>query len=541
MAIHSGEKNLRSRGRSFAIALVLACVLGITSGGRGDEGATAPDAAKPTHRGAIITIYDEINDITYKSMKRRVDEAVADGANVIIFEMNTPGGLVSSALDICKYIKKLTDVKTIAWVNQDAYSAGAMISLACDEVVMTAASKIGDCAPIIITSEGLQELGETERAKAESPILKEFLDSASRNGYEPLLCEAMVRLGYEVWWMEDGEGGRRDWMLKADKEKAEAEEGSKWRPIKTIFDPVAKADVDLRQPVVQERDLLTLTQSEAVVFGFAKAIVGNEKELQAHYELAAMPERMVTNWAEGLADFLSSPLVRTILMVLIAMGVYSEFHAPGTFVGAAVAGVAMLIFLGAPYLTGLADFWEILLVIIGVVLLAVEILVIPGFGVAGIAGILLLLVGFIATFIPAEPGPMIVPRLTAGTMMGLATGVKVIFGGLGLSLVGMYFLNKYLPSVPGARGLFQSPSVRGAASVAIAGAGASPFPIAPETLCRVGDCGTTTTKLRPAGKATINGKRLDVITTGQMVESGVKIEVVEIEGVRIVVRPAADQ
>ncbi len=530
------QGRIRSAG---VVGIAAAFVLMAAAGGRGEENTARSDAEDTERRGAIVTIYDEINDITSKSMKRRVEEAKADGANVIIFEMNTPGGLVSSALEICKYIKKQTDVKTVAWVNQDAYSAGAMISLACNEVVMTAASKIGDCAPIIITTEGLQELGETERAKAESPILKEFLDSAARNGYEPLLCEAMVRLGYEVWWMENGEGGERDWMLKDEKEKAEAAEGSTWRPVETYYDPVAEAEVELRQPVVQERDLLTLTQSEAVAFGFAEAIVGNEKELQARYNLTAVPKRMETNWAEGLADFLSSPLVRTILMVLIAMGVYSEFHAPGTFVGGSVALVALLIFLGAPYLTGLADFWEILLVILGVALILVEVLVIPGFGVAGIAGILLLLVGFIATFVPADPGPVIVPRLTAGTMLGLATGIKVIFGGLGLSLVGMYFLNKYLPRMPGSRGLFQSPTARGEASVALAAAGASPFPTAPETLCHPGDRGTTITKLRPAGKATINGKRLDVISSGQMIESGAEIEVVEIEGVRIVVRPAA--
>ncbi len=503
-----------------------------SAGGSEDPEPTTRKADEPL-RAAIVTIEGEINDVTLTSLKRRTDDAREAGATMIILEMDTPGGLVSSALDICKYIKNLTDVKTVAWVNQDAYSAGAMISLACDEVVMASSSRLGDCAPIIISMDGLKELGKTERAKAESPILKEFRDSALRNGYDPLLCESMVRLGQEIWWLENGPGGERRFVLLAEKDELLEDEEGRWRPVEKMHDSASGRDVDVRQPIVEDRDLLTLTQSEAMAWGFAKEIVSNPADLREHYGLTGEIDRLVPNWSEVLASFLSSPIVRMVLMMLIALGAYTEFHAPGQFVGGAVALVALMIFLGAPYVTGLADVWEILLVMLGVILLAVEIVLIPGFGVAGILGLVLVLVGLIATFVPAEPGPVIIPRMPA-TWLGLQTGLRVVFGGLACSLIGMWLLSKYLPSVPGTRGLFLAP----AASLRRRRAGAadaSPT-MGAGRLVQLGDPGTTLTPLRPAGKAQINGRRVDVIAQGQVIEEGCQVEVVEISGGRVVVR-----
>jgi membrane-bound serine protease (ClpP class) len=481
---------------------------------------------------AILPIEDEINDVTLASLKRRVESARARGAKSVVLEMDTPGGLVSSALEICTYLKNLSDLKTIAWVRPSAFSAGAMISLACDEVVMASASKMGDCAPIVISpTDGLVELGKTERAKAESPILKEFRDSAHRRRYDPLLCEAMVRQGSEIWWLERGPGGPRKFVLKAEKERLLQEKGAGWRLVEQVKDPVGGEEMPIRQPVVEERDLLTLTQSEAVAFGFARAIVSTEEELRKHYGFAGPLVRLSPNWAELVADFLSSPLVRTILMMLIGLGIYAEFNAPGHLVGGVVAVVALLVFLGAPYLTGLADMWEILLVGLGLILLVVELFVIPGFGLAGITGILLILVGCIATFVPAEPGPVLVPRLP-GTWLGLRTGIEVVFGGLALAVGAMWALNKYLPHLPGARGLLLPTPAPAGAALRRRPAGAEPGLLP-------GARGVTLTRLRPAGKAEIDGRRVDVIAQGQMIDEGRPVEVVEVSGARIVVRAAA--
>jgi membrane-bound serine protease (ClpP class) len=507
--------------------------LGLTFGAPAPAGTTAPSATKGQSSAAIISIEGEINDVTFSSLKRRVELARQRGANLLILEMNTPGGLVSSALEICTYLKNITEVRTVAWVNPSAFSAGAMISLACDEVVMASASKMGDCAPIVISpTEGIQELGKTERAKAESPILKEFLDSSNRRHYEPLLCEAMVRPGLEIWWLEKGDGGERKFVRRQEKEKLLAESGTTWRLVEEMADPVSGGHIAVRQPVVDERDLLTLTQTEAVAFGFARGIASSDTELKSLYKLEGPLARFSATWSEQIADFLSSPIVRTILMMLIGLGIYAEFNAPGHFVGAVVALVALAIFLGAPYITGLADMWEILLVVLGVALLSVEVFVLPGFGIAGILGILLVFVGLIATFVPAEPGPIIVPRLP-GTWLGLKTGLQVVFGGLALAIAGMWLLNKYLPHLPLARGLLLNPPMSAGAA---AGGPASSAALQSEAFVRLGDTGRTLTRLRPAGKALVGGRRVDVIAQGQMIDEDRMVEVVETTGGRVVVR-----
>ena len=496
--------------------------------------AFAESDGKPTaSKAAIITIEGEINDVTYSSLIRRVDQAREEGVDMLILKMDTPGGLVSSALDICTYLKNLTEMRTVAWVKPSAFSAGAMISLACNEIVMASASKIGDCAPILLSpTEGLQELGETERAKVESPILKEFRDSAHRRHYDMLLCEAMVRLGSEIWWIEKKSGGERRFVLTEEKDKLLDEKDSPWRLVESMNDPVSGDVLPVRQPVVEDRDLLTLTQSEAVAFGFAKAIVSNERELKAFYNIAGELAMMTPNWAEGIADFLSSPIVRTILMMLIGLGIYAEFNAPGHFVGGAVALVALVIFLGAPYITGLADMWEILLVALGLILIGIEIFLIPGFGIAGIAGILLVFVGFIATFVPAEPGPIVVPRLP-GTWLGLKTGLQVVFGGTALTICGAWLLNKALPKLPGGRSLLLAPALP--TPPAIAGI---PSVASAPVVANIGEVGHTLTSLRPAGKALINGRRVDVIAQGEMLDADCEVEVVEVSGGRVVVRRA---
>src|SRR4051812_25355832 len=154
---------------------------------------------------AVIPIRGEINDYTRDAFMRRLTKARALGAKVIIIQLDTPGGLVTSALDISRTIRGLRDLKTIAFIDNKAYSAGAMIALACDEVVMVPNAVIGDCAPITINSHG----DMVGAAKALSPVLDDFRDSAARNGYDPMVVEAMVRVEPVIYLIENDNGVRK--------------------------------------------------------------------------------------------------------------------------------------------------------------------------------------------------------------------------------------------------------------------------------------------------------------------------------------------
>jgi membrane-bound serine protease (ClpP class) len=193
-----------------------------------------------------------------------------------------------------------------------------------------------------------------------------------------------------------------------------------------------------------------------------------------------------------------------------------------------VALIALSIFVGAPYLTGLANVWEIVFIAVGVGLIALEVFVIPGFGIAGIGGIVLVLVGLLATFVPDEPGrsvPLYIPSL-ASTWHGLKIAIVTLVSSLAASMVGMVILSRYMPQVPLFRRIVPANPTPSEVQVEDAYRGAA----------RVGDRGITEGPLRPAGKARFGNVLVDVVTQGEYLEKGSSIEVIERRGNRVVVR-----
>ncbi len=490
-------------------------------------------------KAAIVPVHGMIDDVLRRSIQRRLDEARAEGVDLIVFEMNTKGGLVTSALDIAKLIKKLPaeGIRTVAWVNDQAYSAGALISVAAQRIVVAPGASIGDCAPIMVSpAGGLESLGEAERAKAESPILQSFRDSAVRNGYDPLLCRAMVAVGTEVWWVENTETGRRRFVNGAEKKRLIDEppaEQRAWRLVATYADPYNGTEVAARNPVDAGDELLTLSDAEALAYGLASGWAANRSQLTEVLGLAAAPATLeITGW-ERFAQWLNGPMVRGILFVIVLMGAYIEFHSPGLILPGVVALIALGIFLGAPYVAGLASVWTIILLIAGLALLGFEIFVLPGFGVAGILGVLLILVAFVASFVPAEPGAPAFswPTLEA-TWAAIRTGIIVMSSSLVISVAGIALLARFLPTLPLGRGLVLE-------SVGDADALAVPDPHPDVAL--EGDIGIVTGDLRPGGQARFGQHVVDVHSQGEYVEAGRRVQVLRREGLRIIVRPLPDE
>ncbi len=495
----------------------------------------AAEAPEVKSRGAIIPIDDEITDVTMESLKRRVELATQDGATVIVFELDTPGGMLSSALDICDYIKGLRSLKTVAWVNTQAYSAGSMIALACDEVVMASRSTLGDCGVILGTPVGPAPVPEELRAKSEAPVLTEFRESANRNGYNRLLCEAMVVQEREVWWIERTTTGERRFVGTAEKNKLIPEGASAtqpaqpdWQLVTAYLDPVTEQEVEFVNPVVGADALLTMSQSEAYAFGFVKAIISNTDELRAHYNLSGELPRITFTWLERLTGWMTSMPVRAFLLIIIFLGAYVEFHTPGVGVPGLVALIALAIFVGAPYMTGLANVWEIIIILIGAVLLAIELFVTPGFGVVGVLGILVMLVGLLATFVPDEPGrrfPIYWPTLPQ-SLEALRYGLMTLAAGFVGALAGAWALSKYLPELPLLR--LAAPANPTRETVAVA----DPY----HGAAQLGDIGQAVTPLRPGGSARFGATLVDVVTESEWIEKGADVEVVERRGNTVVVR-----
>ena len=147
---------------------------------------------------SVISIEGVVDSVTAQSFKRRLEESKS--ADAIVVELNTPGGDLMSTLEICYEIKNNAPNNTVAWIHPHAFSAGTIIALSCREIIVASGSTFGDAAPINATG---QPIPATERAKIESPVLAEVIDSARRNHYDEHLVEAFVSVGIELWLIKN--------------------------------------------------------------------------------------------------------------------------------------------------------------------------------------------------------------------------------------------------------------------------------------------------------------------------------------------------
>jgi membrane-bound serine protease (ClpP class) len=529
-----------SRLATMAVALT-ALAVSLSAG----EPQPSP-AGSATVTAAILPLHDEITDVTVDSLRRRIDLARKQGAMMIIFDMDTPGGLVTSSIAIADLIRSLPDeVRTVAWVNPNAHSGGALVAMACDEIVMARSSRIGDSQVIMGGPGGVTAVPEELQPKAYTPVLHDFRTSARKNGYSQVLCEALVIPEREVWWVENIKTGDREFVFTEEKVKRLGEDKSstapsvaenvdtapppqpEWKLVEKYYDPVLDMEVSALQPIVRDDQLLEMSPSEAIAYGFSKGIVADESDLRARYGLSNVV-RINPLWSESLAHWLTSIYVRGFLLLVIFLSAYVEFHTPGVGLAGLVALIGLAIFVGAPYVTGLANVWEIVLIFVGILLICLELFVIPGFGVAGVSGLVMVLTGLIATFIPDEPGrsfPQLFPALPT-TIQGLKLAVATLVSSMTASLIGMLMLSKFLPRVP----IFNK----------LVPANPTPSQVAVEDgyrgMARVGDFGQAEGALRPAGKARFGSVLVDVVTEGEYLEANCTIEVIERRGNRVVVR-----
>jgi len=511
-------------------------------------------------RAVIITIKDEITDITHDSLERRLDIVRQEDYPLVIFELNTPGGALGATLEICDAIKALNSdgIQTYAWIHNKAYSAGTIIALAANGVTMSRNATMGDCQPIMITGTGASAVPEDIEAKLTSPLLAELRDSARRGGYNLDMVYALVRPEMQMFWLVNQMTGEKRFVdtqgrdelfglpsddievtAAEDEDDKKSKRKTRVRRTEPVSDSTSKTDWryvtdtpllgQVSQPVVSDRELLTMKTVEASAYGFSQATLNDEAELRQYFHIAGTVDRMENTWLESAVEWLASPMVRGILFLLMMLGAYAEFQAPGFGFPGAVALVALILFLGAPYLAGFTVTWEIVAIVLGIALLAVEAFVIPGFGVAGISGIMLLIIGLLASFVPQEPGFgedwFRMPSLPL-TYRYLQKGLYSLAGGMTGSIICMILLAKYFPKLPvGSRLIPANPTPE---QVVID----DPY----DGLAQVGDMGCAESLLRPSGKARFGAILVDVVSEGEYIPKGTRVEVVERRGNRVVVR-----
>jgi membrane-bound serine protease (ClpP class) len=485
-------------------------------------GAPAPSASQSDadlqNKTVVIPISDEINDYTRDDLFRRFQRARDMGAKTIILRINTYGGLVTAGLDISRFLRDQTDVHTIAYVKTKAISAGALIAVACDEIVMSPGSQLGDCAPIIFNTDNqLQPLPAAERAKEESPVLADFLSSARRNGYDPLVAEAMVRVQAVVHVMTNDKGEKR----YVDDAGCKDLLSKGWKPMPGVPDPVDSAET-----------LLTVGPDIAQTLGLSKATVNSVKELGKTRNLSIIAD-LTPGFGDELVSVLSNPFARSLLLAAFGTALYIALSAPGHGAAEAVALLSLSLLVGIPLLTGYAQWWEVLMIVFGLALCAFEIFIFPGHGVSLGMGFLMIVVGLVLTFVGKEPAaPGFLPNMQQ-TWAGVQTGLMVVVGGLVCSLFLSFWLRRYLPAIPYFRRLILTETSGGSVPLA-------PHPMKPDAWPFVGTIGEAVSELKPGGSARFpfadDTRTAAVVSSSGFVNPGGKIEVQEVRGSRIVVR-----
>jgi len=477
-----------------------------------------PSGAPREVKAAIIPCSGLIDSSLLYSIKRRTGLAVREGASYFIYEISTYGGLVDAADSIAKYLiqQAAPQGHTVAYVTTEAISAGAMISVSCRDIIMRENTTIGDAAPITMGG----KLEGVEREKAESFVRATFQRAAEANGYPPLLLAAMVTMQIEVFRVRNLDTGEYEFF-----------EGDN-----LPTDP-NRYDVKDAQKIDGKDELLTLTASQALEYGVARAVVKVRAGALAFLSerdgvvFTGEPLVLETTWSEEMVSWLNSPGVMAVLIMLALLGVYVEFSTPGFGLAGIVAVICFAIIVGSKYLVGMANWVEIALLFVGVVLLLVEIFVLPGFGIAGILGIIGILLGLFGMLITNAPDEWPWPD-SPTDWQSLSSGVVSLGIGFAGFLVLAWILSRFLPKTRFMSGLVLAPASPG-------GAGSQVSMTAPPQTAgslEVGAVGEVVSRLRPAGKARFGDALVDVIATGEFLDKGTRVEILAIHGSRVVVR-----
>jgi membrane-bound serine protease (ClpP class) len=465
----------------------------------------------------VIEVHDMIEPILGDFVVREMQKAISEGSNLLIFDIDSPGGFVQTSEELALAISELDPAKvtTVAWIRREAISGAAVTALACDRILMHPEARLGDAGVIQETAEG----GAFERAeeKVISPFLLFVGDLARRKNRPPALLQAMVDKDLEVFEATHRESGRVSYMSQFELDAA----GDTW--IKGRMVPESRSGL-----------LLTLSGRRAHELGLAEAPCVDRNELQVRLGIPAgvSLQPLAKTWVDTLIFFLNSSFGSFLLITLAIICMYIELHLPSGFFGI-LAAVLFSVYFWSRFLGGTAGALELILFLLGLGLLALELFLIPGFGVFGVSGILLMLGALVMashTFAGMSAGEGFEESLgSLGALGGALVTVVVV----------AMVLNRFLPAIPFLNRLILTPPGYAPQSADAPLLNPSLVASAPPSVSVVpGDRGVASTVLRPSGKATLGDFFVDVVSDGAFIEPGTPIEVIRVTGNRIVVRPA---
>jgi membrane-bound serine protease (ClpP class) len=417
----------------------------------------AQSSKEPVKKIFIMEIRDEIDPSMSRYVGLALDEASKIKADYIVIDMNTYGGALNDADTIRKRLLDY-DKPVFVFINKNAASAGALISMACDSIYMQPGSNIG-------ASTVVDGSGTPAPEKYQSYMRSMMRSTAQAKGRDPRIAEAMVGVG------EEGDS------------------------------------------LYKSGSVLTFSTDEAIKNNFCEGKVNSIDEILKINHIGSYEKiNFKLSFVEKAIALFLNPFLRGILILIILGGIYFEMQAPGIGFPLAAAITAALLYFIPSYLNGLAQYWEILLFLVGIVLLALEIFVIPGFGVAGISGIILCFASLVLVMLNNNffdfsmvTGESIVQAFTIA-LVGIIGSMLLLIFGASKMVDSKYFrkvtLQTNLDTSQGYTSNFNKEST-------------------------LGKSGTAYTVLRPSGKVLIGETIYDAYTGGDYVERGEHIVVID--------------
>ena len=408
-------------------------------------------------------------------IERVIEEAEKDQVEVIIFDIDTFGGRVDAATQIKDAILD-SDVPTVAFINRRAISAGALISLSCETIYMTGGGTIGAATAVDMS-------GNKASEKVISYMREEMASTAESRDRNTIIAKSMVdeELSFTHVIIDD--------------------------------DSVEVTDLEGRK----EGKLITLTTEQALRYKMADGTAENMDELLVSLELSdATLKSFSENWSENLVRFLTNPVVASLLTTFGFLGILFELQSPGWGIPGTFGAVCLALSLGASAIVRLATMSDLLIVLVGLVLLMVEAFLIPGFGVAGVAGIGVILWGLYMLLLPDVP---VSEEVYYSALTGLTIGLIGGFIAL-ILLFKMVTKTKFWTKLT-------SPGVESQDEGYSTSIGLEDM---------VGKIGIATSDLRPSGWALLGDRKIFVVTEGEFVDKDQSIKILSVDGNRVVVR-----
>ena len=408
-------------------------------------------------------------------IQRTLEDAESNEATAVIFDINTFGGRVDAATQIKDAILG-ADILTIAFINRRAISAGALISLSCEKIYMTGGGLIGAATAVDMT-------GKKGSEKVISFMREEMASTAEKRGRSKEIARGMV----------DEELTFTHLVIGGDSIKVDDIEGRK------------------------DGKLISLTTEQALKYKIADGTAENMEALLDSLGYSSFETiETAENWSEAIVRFLTNPVVASLLTTFGFLGILFELQSPGWGIPGFVGLTCLILSLSASYIAQLATMSDMLFVLTGLALILLEVLVIPGFGIAGIGGIGLMIYGLYLLLLPDIPvGEEVLGQAMDGFLIGLVGAVIGLVLLVKLMIKTKFWEQLTAPDTQkkedGYSNTFGWESLQG-------------------------ETGISDTDLHPSGWVRVKDQRIFVVSEGEFIEEGKEIKILSVDGNRVLVR-----